>query len=89
MKAQLSPAKTAAFIGLAVIVIGGALFYFLNGPAGQGHAPETELIKPQEAAERYKQYTETPGGPPGATPPGVPGGAEAAARAQGVPGQGG
>lgn len=86
MKAELTPAKMAAFIGLAVVVIGGVMIFVLNGPAGQGHAPETEAVKPHEAAEYYKQYTETPGGPPGSGVPGGPGGAEAAARAQGAPG---
>jgi hypothetical protein len=83
MKQELSPVKAAGLIGLAIVVLGGALYWFMGTEAGQGHPPETEMIKPEEARQRYDQYNGGPGGGPGGT------GAEAEARARGVPPPGG
>lgn len=82
MKQELSPVKAAGLIGLAIIVLGGVLYWYMGSESAQGHPPETERLKPEEARQRYDQYTGGAGGSPGGT------GAEAAARAQGVPQEG-
>lgn len=100
MKQEISPLKAGGLILIALAAVGGAAFWFTNSGAAAGHAPETEQLKPHEAQEYYKQYTESgkapagsvqggaPGMPPATAPGGAPGGpqgGEAAARARGVP----